>query len=200
MVQHRKRVHAHAEPGGVHAGQPDHAGRGERDPGPALAIVPAHDRLGAVHHLRQVHVLGQQRRTPVAAGGREHAARVARLRGGGEPPLLVHQVQREHALERDAGRLGDPAHLLQEIRRVPFGGGDESGGPDQIGDEVGRRPAEPRSHVGVPPLEQPGDPLAQRLAVSAAAAPPAVRGTPRSHPGHRHEPILPGRSPGRQIG
>ena len=64
VVQHRQRVHAHADAGGVHPGQADHPGRGQDDARPGVA-VDAQDRLGAVHELGQVHVLRQHRRATV---------------------------------------------------------------------------------------------------------------------------------------
>ncbi len=185
MVEHRQRVHAHADARGVHTGQADHAGRGHDDGRPGVT-VEAQDRLGAVHDLRQVHVLGQHRWASVPCRHRQQAAGVPRLGRSREPPLLVHQVQRQDALEGDPGRVGDPAYLLQQVGRVPPDRGHEARRRDQIGDEPGRRTAEARGDIRVPALEQRTDLRSQRLAVGVAALAPAAAAVHDQVGRHRH--------------
>ena len=120
---------------------------------------------------------GRPFRPPPPAG-----CTLPRLRGGREPPLLVHQVQRQHALERDPGGLGDPAHLVEQVRRLALDGGDEARRPHELGDERRRVRFEPGRDVGVPALEQ-------RLIYARSASPWA---RPRSRAPPRHSTIASG--------
>ena len=119
------------------------------------------------------------RRAPVRRADRDQRARVAGLGGSGEPPLLVHQVQGEDAVERDARPLGDPAHLVEQIRRVPLDGGDEPGRLDEPRDERLRRPA-----------SRPATSASQRSRrpwIGSRSASPCAR--PRSRPSPWHSTI-----------
>ena len=185
VAQHRQRVHAHADPGGVHPGQADHPRRRQDDARPGVA-VDAQDRLRAVHELGQVHVLRQHRWVSVLRRRRHQAACVPRLRRRGEPPLLVHQVQRQDAVERDPGRLGDPAHLHQEAGRVPPDRVHEARCADELGHERRRWTVQPGGDVGVPALEQRPDRSSQRLAVGPATLARAAAAVDDRIGCHRH--------------
>ena len=133
----------------------------------------AKDRLAAVHHLGQVHVLGQQRPAALAGRDRDHAARVPVAPGLRVPPLLVHQVVGEDPLERHRGPLGDAAHLLEQLGRVrprsPAGTGSRRGGRRRA-----RRP-------GCPCARPPRRPTARaRSPIRSRSASPWAR--PRSRP------------------
>src|SRR5207248_10376969 len=105
---------------------------------------------------------------------RDQRAGVARLGRSGEPPLLVHQVQGEDAVDGDVRPLGDPPHLGEQVGRVTLDGRKETGRLDELRYERLRRAPEPERDAGVPALEEAVDALPQRLAVTTSALPPVA--------------------------